>query len=166
LPDELCEELFHHWKSILCEDQPCICNSELKCEENPFINIPIDSSSASLNPSYDDRCICSKCSCDCEKYPTDESNCLCSQCSCKCLQEDSDEKIEFNNQSNHLTNELNINQEFQIMPTENISLVEEIEGNDKEEIMISDCFSNRIDRWTRQFDIFQGKTKKTVVILF
>jgi hypothetical protein len=52
------------------------------------------------------------------------------------------------------------------MPTENISLVEEIEGNDKEEIMISDCFSNRIDRWTRQFDIFQGKTKKTVVILF
>jgi len=77
-----------------------------------------------------------------------------------------DEKIEFNNQSNHLTNELNINQEFQIIPTEKISIEEEIEGNGKEEIMISDCFSNRIDRWTRQFDIFQGKTKKTVVILF
>lgn len=119
---------------------------------------------------YDDQCICSECLCDCKKYQSDESLCECSQCSCGCLK-DYQSKNEENNESvtdfgsstitlipkdinsqEHLTS---TNDDIPSIPTNETLNVQPIEHNN-EEIMISDCFSNRVDRWTCQFDIFQG----------
>ncbi|CAF4398062.1 unnamed protein product, partial [Rotaria sp. Silwood2] len=182
LPDELCEELFHHWKSIIFEDRSCICKSKSKLilsqeidnQEHNLINTQIDSSTSSLKEIYDDRCICSDCTCNCEKYENDESICICSQCSCECLKdfrnenqdhtedlyEICEQNISFlqtdNNSQDHLTNEINIHEKFQLIPTDQVSNVEQIQENDeKDKIIISDCFINRIDRWTQQFDLFQ-----------
>ncbi|CAF0727356.1 unnamed protein product [Rotaria sp. Silwood1] len=182
LPDELCEELFHHWKSIIFEDQPCICNSKSKSilsqekdnQEYSLINTQIHSSTSSLKDIYDDRCICSDCSCNCEKYGHHESKCICSQCSCTCLKDFQSENQDYmedlfeiceqkspflstdNNSQDHLTNEINMQQEFQLIPNDQASNVERIQENDEEdEIIISDCFLNRIDQWTQQFDLFQ-----------
>ncbi|CAF1055630.1 unnamed protein product, partial [Rotaria sordida] len=193
LPDELCEELFHHWKSIIFEDQPCICHSKSKLnlfqekvnQEYNLINTQIDSStssSSSLKDIYDNRCICSVCSCNCEKYENNESICICSQCSCKCLKdfqsenqdhiedlyEISEQNISFlqtdNNLQDHLTNEIHINEEFQLISTDQISIVEQNQENKKkDEIIISDCFINRIDRWTQQFDLFQNTYQSSLL---
>ncbi len=50
------------------------------------------------------------------------------------------------------TEEINLDKEFQ--PNHQISVIEEI----KETQIISDCFINRIDRWTQQFDYSQLQT--------
>jgi len=144
LPDELCEELFHHWISIVCDDNqsPCICNSESK----------IILSNTQIDSSYDDRCMCSECSCTCEKYQDKISICLCSQCSCKCLKDFSNENSEIiiedipeiSHQNSE--NDINIIEEIQSISTEQNPIKQN-------QIMISDCFINRIDRWTHQFDI-------------
>ncbi|CAF1025422.1 unnamed protein product [Adineta steineri] len=148
LPDELCEELFSHWKSILCKEQPCDCNSEIKFEENDLINVQSDSTLP--DHTNDDQCISN----DFEEYPIDESICLCSQYSCECLKDnqneiqDSSSNILLNNQSDELTNETNIQQESKIISNDSIPIV-------AEEIILSDCFINQNDQWTRQFDLFQ-----------
>ena len=64
--------------------------------------------------------------------------------------EDSDRNVSLNNQSDPLINEL--------PPTDQISIVRSVDDNDREEIIISDCFLNRMDQWTRQFDLFHGNT--------
>ncbi|CAF4495852.1 unnamed protein product [Rotaria socialis] len=188
LPDELCEELFQHWKSIIFEDQPHMCNSKSTstlCQEKydleqNSIDAHVDTASSSsslLKDIYDDHCLCSDCSCDCEKYPSDESMCACSQCACKCLKdvqnenqdtiEDTTEVCEHNilvlhqetNLQDHLINETNANEEIQLTTTNQIPILKEIQQNEEDKILISDCFMNRADRWTHQFDIFQDMCK-------
>jgi len=148
-------ELFHDWSWNVCDEQPCICKTESK---SILINTQIDS-------SYDDRCICSECSCTCEKYQDDKSICLCSQCSCKCLKDFSNEnqdpiedirEIEEKNSEN----QINIKEELKLISTEQIPIIEQ------NEIIISDCFINRIDRWTQQFDLFQSTEKKNSFFFF
>lgn len=55
LPDELCEELFNHWTSIICQDQPCQCEQQIESIQSEYSSIDVT------------ICLCSQCSCDCLK---------------------------------------------------------------------------------------------------
>ena len=60
------------------------------------------------------------------------------------------------------TEEINLDEPFQsIISNHQISVTEEI----KENQIISDCFINRIDRWTQQFDYSQLQTSLPLVEL-
>lgn len=125
---------------------------------------------SSVTDMYDDRCICSECSCSCEKYLSDESVCLCSKCSCKCLKDFQNDEgniqdiIETSNENiallqtddtseDQLTNKINLNEKFQLLQTNSISLLKE-QIND--ENMISDCIINCTDCTAKQYDVFQS----------
>ncbi|CAF1225052.1 unnamed protein product, partial [Didymodactylos carnosus] len=110
LPKELQEDLFQHWKTVVCDDRPCTCTGE--CDEK-FLNDEEQKTSPirTINDAgekYDTMCLCSDCSCECEKYindGSDDSLCICSECSCKCLKKcsrefsNSDSKLSINEES-------------------------------------------------------------------
>lgn len=65
LPNPLCDELFLHWKSLRCEQQPCDCEVENAAAVE--LLPPTDS-----EPSESERCVCSCWSGECEKHPERE----------------------------------------------------------------------------------------------
>ena len=80
----------------MCDEVPCHCDDSfpsLILKELSSIPPLIDSLSLDIDEEKDERCICSECSCPCEKnLEEQQSICICSQCSCQCLKELSNEK--------------------------------------------------------------------------
>ena len=96
--------------------------------------------SESIDTIYDDRCMCSECSCNCEKYPDKQSICLCPECSCQCLKDSTPE----------ISHEVDIKQEeekeVEIIPMNEPAPIKEYE------IIPCDCFLNR------STDLFPSQT--------
>jgi hypothetical protein len=89
-----------------------------------------------------------------------------SQCSCKCLkdfQTENQDETE-NNQEDYRIDETSIHNELpladDVVQTDHVSVVESMSSLFiTDEINTCDCFMNRVDQWTKQFDLFQGKIK-------
>ncbi|UJR25587.1 hypothetical protein I4U23_006931 [Adineta vaga] len=138
LPDELCKVLFEHWQTIVCEDQPCQCKSELEIEENVLNEIEIKPSILSIRSHEYHRCICKDCTCECEKYSESEE-----------LQTISDDIKDSLIENQDVLSNHSIIEETKISSRKQISNIEPME-----EIIISNCFIHQNDQWTRQFNLF------------
>jgi hypothetical protein len=95
-----------------------------------------------------------------------DDRCICSDCSCKCLkdfQTENQDETE-NNQEDYRIDETSIHNELpladDVVQTDHVSVVESMSSLFiTDEINTCDCFMNRVDQWTKQFDLFQGKIK-------
>ena len=145
LPNELCEELFQYWKSLVCPDTSCRCDdrSSKSQEEEDHHH----SSKESASPSPEDA----------DEEPPPAEICLCAQCSCPCLKNDvEEEKIaEVRVKDEEL---ITVDQSQQTEDVELEPSRRSTANDDGEEIRISTCFANRNDRWSQQLDPLQRET--------
>ncbi|CAF0862265.1 unnamed protein product [Adineta ricciae] len=127
LSNELCRELFDHWQTVVCEEQPCQCRSEEEHQSDEIQSI------GSSDHHHHHQCICRECACSCEKYFENEES----------IDEDT---LPINDSIEEIALDQS-NDEI----IENVSIAKPVE-----EIAQSDCFINRDDEWTRQLDPFSS----------
>ena len=76
----------------------------------------------------------------------------------------SNENILYSQADNNLHDSLmkaaDINEEFELVPLDQATLLEQVKKNGNDVAMTCDCSNDGIDQWTQQFDMHQGMLLK------